>query len=275
MSAAQLRFIEATAGSEPRGALIDLCEGALDGVIVRGALPQEAMAAAAARAESRTDGPTLSFSKESPVNIYGALLHEADASQAGYLDAVAPARELLRSVFAPVDVDAELMALLGRLAGSRKVRNAQSATGRPYGTGTLRCIEVGGFLPVHVENLELSRPGYAGIRDEIASTLLSMYLMVQPADEGGELAIHPVRVDASKRYEMSGGGLAGESARELQALLETTSPDSPPLRAGDVIVFNAGQWFHEVGRVGGHRRRWTYGGFLALSARDGAFMVWS
>jgi hypothetical protein len=279
LQAGFFKLLDVPVGEEPAGTLRAILDTELHGIVVRGVVPEQVAERSASRAERDPSALPAGLvpSRQHLTSAYGPLLHEADATQARYLTLVDAARATFDALFAPERVDELLLGVLARAAAPLTVDNARAVDGARYGTATLRCIPPGGSIPVHAEDLQLGRPGYDGLRDRVGSSLLSVYLVLRPAEVEGRLRIHDVRLDGRAGFalEGDGGALATEPSRDMDARLRTARFFEPELRAGDVIVFDAGRFFHQVTRVEGASRRWSYGGFLAREAGRPHLMLWS
>jgi hypothetical protein len=105
-----------------------------------------------------------------------------------------------------------------------------------------------------------------------ARNQLSFYLMVALPESGGELVIH------NARYAEGPGQMLARMERTGSAAVAAIAPYGhvvPRTDVGDLLVFDAGRYFHRVAAVVGQQIRWTMGGFLARSLDDRSVYYWS
>ena len=258
---------ELSAGDDLFGAIV---RGALNGVIVRGVLAPERAAAVVERLEAgAVDVAPRRFAKEFEAYSIGPCLDQAEGGLDEYLEA-APAFAAAAALAFEEDIHARIGRVLAVIAGGRPLGVPRDARGKAYGFTTLRRLPPGGLIPPHCENEQIARAPYDDLRARIdPAVLVSFYLTLAPAEEGGELSIHalgarelldlPVRA----RHSDPAQALAGREALVVKP------------RAGDLIVFDGGRFCHQVLPVRGAKDRWTMGGFMALSASGGEVLAWA
>lgn len=255
----------------PEDDLFDrIFRGELHGVVLRGVLPGDVAAGLVARLEAgEVTVPRRRFAREFAAYSIGPCLDQAEHGLEPYFGGV-PEIERAFDELLGRELRARIEGVVRAVAGSRPLVWPEDGAGRPYGKMTLRCLPPGGLIPPHCENEQLPRAPYDELRARIDTTaLLSFYLTLAPAEEGGELAIHDMgahelsRLPVRARHSDVGDAL---DARE-RVLVK-------PM-AGDMIVFDGGRFFHQVRPVGGTRNRWTMGGFLAMSASGREVLAWA
>jgi len=208
------------------------------------------------------------FAAEFEAHSIGPCLDQCEGRFDEYLERAARFDAAL-AASSPIDVFAPLHAALARIAGDYRPTRPRGPGDRLYGFVTLRRLPPGGRIPPHCENEQIPRVSYDDLRPRIdAATLISFYLTLRPADEGGELAVYDLGYDAiGDRVRHRHSAMEDEVARVRRVLVK------PP--AGSLIVFDGGRRFHEVLPVGGARARWTLGGFLAASIDHQQLYVWA
>lgn len=247
-----------------------IAAGELGAVVVPGALPPEACAAWAARLDAgeRPAEPTR-FAREFEAWSFGPCLDQSEGDLEAYLARAASFERALRGAAPGCDVVAAALAALGRLAGGWPIERPAAADGRPYGLLTLRGLPPGGRIPPHCENEQLPRRAYDGLRARLDTrVLLSFYVTIRPADEGGELSVHDLGVEAiGARVRHGHSALADEVDRAPAVRLS--------FQPGTMVLFDGGRRFHQVLPVRGARQRWTLGGFAAPSSDRSRLLVWA
>jgi hapalindole-type alkaloid chlorinase len=246
-----------------------LLAGDLGAVIVEDVLPRSAALSWADRLDAGGVAVTpRRFAVEFDALSFGPCLDQS-RNLHDYLERVQPFASSLSGVLPGVDLVPLILSVIGRLAQGWSPTRPVSSDGRVYGLVTLRCLPPGGLIPPHCENEQLSRPPYDELRGKIDNTsLVSFYLVLRPADEGGELSVHRL-AHATTGNRMRDGH--SDMAHEVEnAERVVFAPD-----AGSLIVFDGGRRFHQVMPVRGGRARWTLGGFLAKASATDAVYVWA
>lgn len=172
-----------------------------------------------------------------------------------------------------IDIEGRLRDVLGSLAQGLSLQLAHNARGQRYSAVTVRVVEPGGSIDVHCENETVGFPNMGHLRTLIDDgDQISFYTPLILPEGGGELAIHPLR------YEEPSGRPLRERSRKLVEL----GPDLAPLNSivpnvgvGDLLLFDAGRYFHGVSPVMGPQARWTMGGFLARAKAGDHLVYWS
>jgi hypothetical protein len=111
------------------------------------------------------------------------------------------------------------------------------------------------------------RPPYARLAPKLDGRMMSFFLLLQPADEGGHLRIHDLHWDELSEDDWS------NDRTHLGPLLQGRRSHDVELGVGDLLLFDGGRWSHEVTPVQGNR--WTAGGFMGGTADGEQFWMWS
>lgn len=252
-----------------------LYERRLSALVCREVLTPTAAAALALRLEAgalEAEGVAATrFAREFEAFSYGPCLDQCEGELDGYLARVGPFEAALFAVARGVglELEAALGALLAALAGARPLTRPRARDGRPYSLFTVRRLPVGGRIPPHAENEQLLRAPYRELGPLLDPTaVLSWYLTLARAEQGGELALYPIAFEsldrAAFRHEHS----------DAEALVRAAAPRLVSPDAGDLLVFDGGRRVHEVLPVRGTRARWTLGGFVARSRDGDEVLAW-
>jgi hypothetical protein len=236
------------------------------GVVVRGFLPA-ALAATATAALDALGGTMPEI--RSPIFagvVYGRPLVAARDGVSEYLADADRCRSGLELLFGrDPSLEARLSRVLSTLGGSRPARTPRGADGRAYAPATIRSLVEGDRLPLHYENETLDRPVMSELRGSLdLTTLLSFVVSLARPDAGGELRVYAGHF-AGRGDDFIPRAGGDEGARQV---LEAGGRTTLDLEAGDLVVFDAGRYYHEVTTIVG-RPRVTLGGFLAPT-RDGS-----
>jgi hypothetical protein len=255
-------------------ALNDIFAGRLTGMVIRGAFPRAALAEVVGRLERGDFGLQKQVSDHFKGETYGRVLIVASHDLDEYFREAARFRAACTPLFAgAMDFQGRVEAVLTAVAGGRAVRVPSGPDGSGYAPATIRGLDAGGQIDLHCENETVEFPAMWHLSSLIhARNQLSFYLVLALADAGGELVIHNVR------YAEGPGELLGRLERTGSAVLDAIAPYGhaiPRTEVGDLLVFDAGRYFHRVTAVSGPHRRWTMGGFLARSLDDSAVYYWS
>jgi hypothetical protein len=138
-----------------------------------------------------------------------------------------------------------------------------------------------GFMSIHCANYfgTIFMEAYAHLNAKVrAKNQMSYFVMLQEAEEGGELSLFNFRwqpgqtkrepnedneiiqSDGSKVYVQTDPGIRKNKIRP---------------RKGDMVLFQGGNIWHRVEHVKGKTPRITFGGFLSLSHDDKKVYYWS
>jgi hypothetical protein len=259
------RSIPAHRLAEEPAILEDMRADAFDGLTVRGVFtPEEAGQAAGGVARHLEMGTPVVFGAA----LGRPLLQDGLADTSAHRDDAERVRPVYEALFG-FDPHERLGSVLAPALGGRAWSTPVEA-GRPYNPGNIRHMEVGGGgLAAHAGNEFLVSTADGASRHLLATTHaidhFSYFVMLQPAEVGGELSV----------FERLWHEPAGEDADGVP-LRNNDEFDTVPHIAvtpgpGDLVIFNAGRRFHRVEQIGGSVPRITYGGFTAPS-RDGTAM---
>jgi hypothetical protein len=247
-----------------------LRRGEFDGLTVQGVYPPDVATRAAGNVAAY-------LSLGTPV-VFGAalgrpLLQDGVADTTWHLDdaeRVKPVYEELFGFDPHERLGAVLAPALGGLAWSTPVEG-----GRPYNPGNIRHMEVGGGgLAAHAGNEFLVSTADGASRHLLATTQaidhMSYFVMLQPAEEGGELSVFErLWEDPAERGEDAAVPLLND--HEFDGVPHLAVTPAP----GDLILFNAGRRYHRVEEIRGTVPRITYGGFTAPSHGGTALHCWA
>jgi len=226
------------------------------------------------------DGPDLRHSERERRALRlgraatGRVLIVADHELGEYFGEAARFRAACVELFAGAPAFQErIEAILGAVAGGRDVRVPGGPNGSAYAPATIRGLHEGGQIDLHCENETVEFPAMWHLSRLIqARNQLSFYVVLACAESGGELVIH------NARYGEGPGEQLARMERTGCAPLRAIAPYGhlvPRTDVGDLLVFDAGRYFHRVTSVVGQRTRWTMGGFLARSRDDRTVYYWS
>jgi hapalindole-type alkaloid chlorinase len=244
--------------------------GEIGGVVVAEVLAPAACAAWVERLDAGAlPAAPARFAAEFEAFSIGPCLDQSEGDLEGYLSCVPPFEAALAGAIPGVDLLEHLLAALARVAAGWIPSRPRTGDGRRYGLVTLRRLPPGGLIPPHCENEQLPRAAYRDLRDRIdTAALMSFYLTLRPADEGGELAVHRFDHGATgDRVQHGHSDVAAEVDRAERAVVRPA--------AGSLVVFEGGRRFHQVREVRGARSRWTLGGFLAPTRARDALHAWA
>jgi len=248
--------------------------GELLAVIVRGVIPEDVVAAAVERLE-RGDTEIPQYS--APV-FTGAMrglpvVLAEDQLEQYYDDAAAyPAR--IDALFQTTPGFSQRIneALVG-LAGGRPASVPVAPDGRRYLEANIRGLVPGDKLPLHFENATVVKSTMRHLSELIdVRAVMSFYLPLTIPDGGGELIVYEKYVSEHDDGDSSVADLGGEEAA-LPVFRAMNQIKLLP-GVGDLMVFDGGRWYHDVTTIEGPRKRWTAGGFLAMSRDHDAVYYW-
>ncbi|MCX4243648.1 2OG-Fe(II)-dependent halogenase WelO5 family protein [Paraliomyxa miuraensis] len=246
------------------------------GMIIRNVFPEATMQEIVRRLEAGLSRIPRNESDYYPGVVFGRVLPaERDATLHAYFEEAAIYREESRRLFDGLQIDflTRLERILSSMAGGREVRLARSEDGREYQAFSIRTMMPSGQIGLHYENEAFDAESMAGLRRicgaGVRPHLLSIYLTLQAPERGGELGLYSIGEDDPDTPTLK--YMPRDDARTYEHF-ERTSPHHR-LRAGtgDMLLFDAGRYFHRVVRVEGERDRWTIGSFIVLSEDDSTF----
>ena len=237
-------------------------------MIIRNVFPpatMEAVVARLLRGESRIPG------NASPYYVgrtFGRILPREQDPPAG---GVFPGGGALpRRVSRPLpraprmDFQARFEEVLGMMAGGRAVRVPVNAAGQTYQPWSIREMLPGGEIDLHYEDEAFDSPTMSELRSMIDRPhQMSAYLALQVPERGGELSLYPLGEGDPEAIDLK--TMARKSERIYSRIEEMAPRHALLAGVGDLLLFDAGRFFHRVTRVEGTRARWTMGSFITLA----------
>ena len=258
----------------------DLYDDRVDVIVVRGALPRDPLAAAAARLDAADS--TLDWSRPNRVappddiHILGTdtpatptYSAPTGASLEAYLAGAAKHRAQTADVFPPgFDPIAEIERALGRTAGSRPVLIAHAGDGRAFTPFTLRRLGDGKQIGFHHDyHYRLSM--YKELVPLVdTTTLVSWVFTLQRPSAGGELTVYGLTPDDPDIPKAPNGW------PDVTGVEQIFNHESYAMNAGDLFLLASGRCYHRITPVSGASRV-TMGGFLALDKDRQRVFYWS
>lgn len=264
-------------------AIADMYERRLDGIIVRGALPADAIDTIVERLERDEFGMTPvkfvgSTDGEVAPHVLGRSLLSSGAEMESYFADAEQFREQCRALFRDtVDFEQCIERVFVALSGGLPVSIPQDPQGRSYTPATIRVLPNGHEIGIHVGNdfPHLSQCQHlVGLFD--TTDQLSYFISLSVPDGGGELVVYALEYDDAPPAPTGTGMPALYDSSHYNFMLvdrfEKTLFRPGP---GDLLIFDGGRYYHRVTHTRGDRPRRTIGGFLAFSkARDSVY-YWS
>ena len=265
-------WIEAPA-SDPAmwsGSIPRLLAGTLRGVVVHDLLPTRATARLVSRLQRDKTLPRVPMGGQLVGESLGLSLDRAVGPRKdAYFDSADAIHRQLAGLTTGRTLDALLAAALSVMARPMSLSLAQQ-DGQPRAPVVFRRLPRGGRIPPHAELEQLDRTPYNRFKSQLdPTTLLSFVLCLQPATAGGHLRVHDLAWSDYDRRANRGGHT--QPAEQLRGVSAT----DPATRAGSLVVFDGGRWFHEVTAVEGEQERWSVGGFVARRADGSGLLYWS
>jgi len=255
-----------------RDFITDIFASRLVGIVIRAAFPAVAAARVVERLESGASGTRQRDPKFWEGRVYGPYL-QSTSDMRLYFEEVVDFRSACATLFeGGPDFQTRVEELLAYARGGRQISVLRGPAGEPYAVATIRNLTSGGGMSVHCD---LGQTEYPAIRHIAAhcdvSTLLSYFVTLATPESGGELHIHGLRSDQEPGRRLARMDLASHEARSA---IDAYGELAVHLAPGDLIVFNAGHYFHHVTPVVGARTRWTLGGFLSRSCDGSSLFYW-
>ncbi len=267
-------------------ALDDIASGAILGVIVRGVYTKEQARTAVERIIADPNPPYVSGSPAygeldgSPTEI-GMALFSSSGALDSYLDTAQKLRVFIdRAMDGMPTFEASMGRVLSALLGGRPATVAPGPDDdRTYTPTTVRVMPCGGGLDIHVGMNLQGLDAAAHLRGNIETWMqFSYFLTLQAVQPAGELVVYglswpeavrrqgepgfPVRTDVPVQQ--------GEAADYIRALPKVIVRPDP----GDLLIFNGGNWYHEVSDpVEG--TRYTLGGFMGWRKGRTGLYYWA
>ena len=282
------RFLDIDAADVGRypSAIDDMRERRLDGMIVRGVIPPDELAAAVERLERRdlpvrrNTFPGFPEDDASPY-VVGRTIVACAPDLADYFEDAADLRRCLPALF-PGDpgFEARLESIFSALGGGRPVSVPAGPDGTAtYTPATIRVLPEGREIGVHVGKsfLLLPQARHLATIVEVAEQL-SYFVTLTAPRSGGELIVYGLEWDDVEAYMPKPGEASGDRvyvSSEAVGFIEAFDKQAFRPGEGDLLIFDGGRYYHRVAHVGGPRPRRTLGGFLSLSRDHRAVSYWS
>ena len=285
-SADQFEFVDVAADDVRRysGILQNIRNGRRPGLIVRNVFTLEAMEVVVGRlpGEAPRLGRFYFPHAERPPRPYtlGSVLIANPPGSRDYFARASRFRSACRRLFEGFpDFESRLEAILGELAGGARVRVPPGPEpDSTYTSATIRVLPPSHGIPLHVGNDFLNMPHSAHLSTILDThTQLSYFVTLSAADSGGELIVYSLQVGdpAAVAANQRTGGSRYFASRDLTAIVDTFASVAVKPRAGDLLVFDGGRYYHRVAPVSGVATRRTIGGFAGFSKDLRGLFYWS
>ena len=245
------------------GALEQIRQGELEGVLVRDVYSPELLAGVVERLE-RHDPPFVQtfFPREFQSWFYGRNLNLTPPQLPGYFQDAARFHAQLTELFPySMGLVATTSQILRELDGGRPfVAPPGPQNGEQYMFTTLRAHLQGGFIPPHCD----VRPAHPHLREMLQQHVMSFVLMLGAPEAGGALEIFDERADTTGRDLRT-------LVRADMTGVRSVAFQLPP---GAMIVVDSGRHLHRVSPVIGNKKRWTACSFMSLSRAGDVSYCW-
>lgn len=247
-------------------AIGEMLSGRLSGLRVRGVFPTsaaETLMNRLSRNETDLEPHPPGYFKGF---CYGRVLCVTDDLDAYFDEAQTMDQVLNRE---PDPLRQRLESLLRSFAGGRAVSVPKTTDGRLYAPVNVRVMEPGGCIAAHSERADW--PTMKPLHELIDfSAQLSFYGLLARPEDGGRLVLY-----APPKPGHPPPPLSMDASAESYRLLESFGSMTLDIEEGDLVMFDGGRYNHRVTPVLGARRRWTMGGFMALSKDHATVYYWS
>ncbi len=255
--------------------------GGRAGLIVRNAFSVDAMEAVVSRIPAEI--PQLGrfyfpYTKRPPrpYTLGSALIAHPPGSR-DYFDRASRFRTACRRLFEGFpDFETRLETILRELAGGVRVRvPAGPDPDTTYTSATIRVLPPSYGIPLHVGNDFLGMPQSTHLSGTLDThTQLSYFVTLTPPDAGGELLIYSLQFGDPAAAAHRKAGPRYIVTEDLTVVDKVPSVAVTP-RAGDLLIFDGGRYYHRVAPVSGAASRRTIGGFAGFSKDLRAMFYWS
>ena len=279
---AHLRIVDLpAAGPLPPSLLVDIGQRRVDLALIRGVVDPARLAPVVSAIEARVaDLPWVWQEADDPqrpqMALLGSSLTPYNAFPDGppldhYLTQADRFRALYAELFQGVDLLGAASAVLSRLGGDRPVAEPVGPDGRAFTPATLRRVPPGKGIPTHVGRWFQETGGFKPLLPQVeTSWQLSWFVPLQQGERGGELIVYDLCYGDPAVPWREKGRVLDDDAIERGWQQEPILPGP-----GDLMVFNGGHLYHRVSPVQGSRPRFTFGGFVGLSADHRRLMRWN
>jgi hypothetical protein len=281
-SASELRprLVDRAAADLPPTAntIEDLYDGALDVIVVRGAVASTPLAGLASAVEQGEREPAWArpnaVMPPEDIQVLGTAATPTYSTPQGptleaYLETAdwyehAP---LFERTFDPT---AEITRAIARHAGGRPVDILHAANGRRFAPFTVRRLGEGKGIGLH-HDLHTSLAMFRDLAPQLdTSTLLSYVVTLQGPERGGELCVYDLAPDTPNPPKLANG-----YQWDLPAVEAGFGSVKVQTQAGDLFMFASARCLHRVAPIEGPKARFTMGGFLALTKSRDRVLFWS
>jgi hapalindole-type alkaloid chlorinase len=266
-------------------AVADIYAGRLDGMIIRGVLPHDAVELVVDRLErGEFDMEAIKFVPFAHLDVaphtLGRAILASGMDTDAYFHSAGMFREKCRALFRDtVDFEQRIEQTIGVLSGGLPVSVPSGPGHGSYTPATIRVLPDGHEIGIHVGNDFLYLPQCQHLAGLVDATQLSYFMPLTLSESGGELIVYALEWDdMAPHYTVAEDGRpVGPSVTNGFILAMVESYESMCFRPGpgDLLIFNGGRYYHRVAPTLGARPRRTIGGFLAWSKAGDAIHYWS
>lgn len=237
--------------------------GQIDGILIRDFMPPEI---ALSHAQNLIDNPEVMRSTSCPYGrIYaGTIIGVRNQFEQYFEDARVFRSECEQLFGSQENFEPNFAQLLSKIAGGRTVSVPQAPNGNFYSPATIRWVQPGGAIAPHCEKVyfKTRTPAFELLnRIAAAETIFSFFMLMAQPEVGGELILYDFN------WQNQNGNGVGKKT-DPKYLESHCNPRLIPIFGGDLIIFNAGQIWHQISEVKGTMPRITIGGFLSFSKDD-------
>jgi hypothetical protein len=265
-------------------AIAEILEGTRQGLIIRDVYSPEQVAVIAGRLERGEPGLAADPFRKSahladPPRIYGRTLNNCAADLGQYCADGAEFRLRCRELFRDVpDFEERMTEIFGALTGLPVEVPAGPEPGQIYAPSTIRLLPRGHGITPHADNSLYDKPQAWHLSTLTEPALLSFFLTLSLPQSGGELVVYALEwgdfrpgSDTANRLHVARGEttLIGDAAAHVRTFASMSFKPA----VGDLLIFDAGRYFHEV--TPGDSARCTIGGFMAPSRDNQRLYYWS
>ena len=154
------------------------------------------------------------------------------------------------------DFETRLQEVLGMMSGGREVTVPKAIDGSEYTPTTIRVLEEGQFMGWHFGNQFLHcTPGYKYLATQINTEVhLGYFLMLSPAEAGGELILYDLEWDQTEWTDTENGGRKRNgmvNGKLIADVMEDYAQMSISPKAGSLVIFDDSRILHRVSTVQG------------------------
>jgi len=219
-----------------------LWAGELRGVVIHDLLPTKTTARLVARLEVNQSLPRFPLGGQFAGETLGLGLDRAlGEHHQQYFPMAEQLQQQLNTLSGKLSLDQLLEMVLIRMAAPVPLHRARDPRHGSFAPLVFRRLPKSGRIPPHAELEQLDRAPYQTFGQTLShQTLLSFFLCLQPPTAGGALRVYDLNwADYDRRQDWKGHT---NPAPQLSGVSWT----EPEIRAGSLVVFDGGRWFHEV-----------------------------